>query len=391
MKKVANYCGAFLLFCLTYLTGRYGVDYGPHTRFAEKMDFSNIPEMLLKHSEPVWHTLTRLLNAFLPLKPKQCGLIVTAFAMAAAYLISSYYLRKFVKNVEEWKLLCLNTVYHLVSAIYMPWFNSRVYRGQGTPNIWHNPTQNMMRPFMILFFCMLIEELEPIVASGYKKNFPLKKGCVMALIMLLANLSKPAFAMVFFPGIFLLMLIWLVKTRFRSIKLAFQLLAVCLPAALTMLLQYFAIFKSGSGKGGKIIIAPFLVAGHSTPNVFFSMFLLYAFPLFMLIVVIIKRRFNSTHELLLCMLAVGTAEKWLLAEDGNRLYSGNMNWGYTAACTICWFIAVRDYASIYLGKDEKRETTFDKASFGILTFLLAYHLLSGIYYIYTIAVLGKGL
>lgn len=37
-----------------------------------------------------------------------------------------------------------------VQPIYIPWFNSLLFLGQGTPNIWDNPTNAATYPFTLL-------------------------------------------------------------------------------------------------------------------------------------------------------------------------------------------------------------------------------------------------
>lgn len=43
-----------------------------------------------------------------------------------------------------------------VSATYVPWYNTKIYLGQGTINIWHNATYITVKPFVIVCFLLFL-------------------------------------------------------------------------------------------------------------------------------------------------------------------------------------------------------------------------------------------
>ena len=93
------------------------------------------------------------------------------------------------------------------------------------------------------------------------------------------------------------------------------------------------------------------------------------------------------------MLAAGAAEKFLLAEGGSRLWHGNFSWGYILAVYLLWFISIRDFAAwkctfVHSSGVKKWISITAWVLCGVI--LLA-HLVSGIYYLYYLIVLGNGI
>ena len=381
----AEAIGALIIVLCTAFTSRLGVDYAPHVKAAADLDFSNLPEMFARHSEPMWHSLARLVAAILPIPLRYGGYLVSCLAMLAAFLIAVHYLKNEVGEGRKTQAVIFTTILYLVSALYVPFFNKYPYLGQGTPNIWHNPTQIMLRPFMVLFFIILTGEIKRIRETDFTANVSVKTGIWMAVILVMTNLAKPSFIQIFFPGIFFMMLCWLVRYHGRNFKMALQLVLVCLPSLFVFILQYLAIFKSGHGKGGGIAIMPFVAARAYTPSVTISFILLFAFPIAMLIIAARRKMLDEGNELSLWMLLMGFLMKILLAETGKRIYSGNFGWGYLAAATLVWYIAMRDYLRIFVGEGKEKGS-----SRTIANVLLGLHFISGIYYLIYLIVFVHG-
>ena len=137
------------------------------------------------------------------------------------------------------------------------------------------------------------------------------------------------------------------------------------------------------------MFAPFLVAGDNTPNLAISMLLVLAFPLLMTIIAAIKKSVTWGDIFGWFMFIWGQAWRLLLAEQGDRTYHGNFSWGFILGIYIIWFVAVRQYLKFYFSE----QMTGNKRGFGFIlaTLLLALHLISGIYYLFYIVVLGHTL
>ena len=289
------------------------------------------------------------------------------------------------------------TALSFASAIYVPWFNAKPYLGQGSPNPWHNPTTLIVRPIGLLIVMIVMGECLRVQRGGFRKKNGLRvwKGVLIAVLLLLSNLSKPSFVQIFYPAIFLLMFLWLFVYRGRNFPLGMQLLVCCLPSCALMGAQFFSAFYSGSNSDAAgVVFAPFKVAGLYTDNIAVSTLLVIAFPLLTCLFSIFRRTFDWTDFFAWLLLLVGMAEKFLLAESGSRMTHGNFNWGYILGLYFIWFSGIRLFTLWAHSLNEGAGGV--KKAVSIMTFslcgaVLGLHLLSGIYYLYYLIVLGNGI
>ena len=289
------------------------------------------------------------------------------------------------------------TALSFASAIYVPWFNAKPYLGQGSPNPWHNPTTLIVRPIGLLIVMIVMGECLRVQRGGFRKKNGLRvwKGVLIAVLLLLSNLSKPSFVQIFYPAIFLLMFLWLFVYRGRNFPLGMQLLVCCLPSCALMGAQFFSAFYSGSNSDAAgVVFAPFKVAGLYTDNIAVSTLLVIAFPLLTCLFSIFRRTFDWTDFFAWLMLLVGMAEKFLLAESGSRMTHGNFNWGYILGLYFIWFSGIRLFTlwahSLNEGAGGAKKAVSIMA-FSLCGAVLGLHLLSGIYYLYYLIVLGNGI
>jgi hypothetical protein len=271
----------------------------------------------------------------------------------------------------------------------VPFFNKEPFLGQGTPNIWHNPTTIAVRPIALLVFVLVSSIVIQSRREEFENNIPAGKAVAAGILLILSCLAKPSFVQVFYPAIFTLMVIWLIMYRGRNLKTALQLFLVCLPSLIVMILQFVNAFYSGSGKSGGLAIKPFVVAGARTRSIPISLLLLLAFPLLMLVITAVKKSLNWSDALAWLMLFWGLVWRLLLAEKGEREWHGNFSWGFMLASYLVWYCAVRNYLRHYFSE----QMTGNKRGFGFVlaTLVLALHLISGIYYIGYLVILGNGM
>lgn len=381
--------GCLILAFLTYETSRVGMDYDAHTKIALSLNLHDIAGTLRDHSEALWHICVRIYMKIFGLAPAVAAGAVSATAVCAAYLIACRYFRLKGNGINAGTAAVGGLILHLVCAVYVPWFNPKPYSGQGTPNIWHNPTTIMVRPLALAAFLLVCGEIEESRRSGFKKGPGWKKGIATALLLILCNMAKPSFVQIFYPALFLLMFIWLIAYRGKNIKLALELLLICLPSLAVMGLQFITAFSSGSAareSGSSVAIMPFAVVKLYTPNVWISLLLAIAFPLLMAFIAWGHRISDQASALAWLMLFSGFMERILLAETGERFTHGNFNWGFQLSLYFVWLIAMRDWLSLYIGRSGKKARG---AGFYISTAVLILHLASGLYYLYYLIVLGN--
>ena len=414
--------GAAAVFYAAYKVSYVSVDYGIHVDIVKELDWSDPVQMLKEHPEPVWHLLVRAVMRFGGFGAERAAGLVSGGLCAITYLLAAHFIYRAVgkgavtardtavnlsvranagaspgsgSGVSVAGAALFTLIFSLSSAIYVPWFNKKPYLGQGSPNPWHNPTTIMVRPIALFIFVLVMGECLRVQRSGFRKGQGLRiwKGILLTILLLLSNLSKPSFVQIFYPAIFLLMFLWLFVYHMRNFLLGMQLLVCCIPSVVLMGLQFLSAFygETNSDSAG-VVIAPFKVAGLYTKNIAFSTLLLLAFPLFIALCSIVRRTFDWTDAFAWIMLLAGMAEKFLLAENGSRLYHGNFNWGYILAVYLLWFVSIRDYTAWKCtfadGKGFRRAVSV--LAFVLGCVLLLAHLVSGIYYLYYLIVLGNG-
>ena len=305
------------------------------------------------------------------------------------YIIAFAAIRRTVPGLEAHEIAGLDLVLHLVGAAYVPLYNKEPYLGQGSPNIWHNPTTIVVRPIALLIFLLVVSIVIQAKKEDFENNIPAGRAVLTAILLVLSCLAKPSFVQVFYPAIFTLMVIWLIMYKGKNLKTALQLLLVCLPSLAVMILQFVIAFYGGNKNSGGITIAPFAVAGARTRSIPISMLLVLAFPLMMLLLSAIRKSFSWGDAFAWLLLLWGLVWRLLLAEKGERTWHGNFSWGYMLAVYIVWYMAVRNYLKFYFSE----QMTGNKRGVGFVlaTILLAAHLVSGIYYLIYLVVLGHGM
>ena len=283
--------GAAAVFYAAYKVSYVSVDYGIHVGIAEELDWSDPVQMLKEHPEPVWHILVRIAMKICRVNAQRAAGFVSGGLCALTYLIAAHFLHRAVgKGALKARDTAVNLsvkasaaaspgsasglsligvavftwLLSISSAIFVPWFNDKPYLGQGSPNPWHNPTTIMVRPIALLIFILVMGECVRVQRGGFRKGQGLRiwKGFLLALLLLLSNLSKPSFVQIFYPAIFLLMFLWLFVYRFRNFPLGMQLLLCCVPSVALMGLQFISAFYGNTNEDSAgVVFAPFKVAG----------------------------------------------------------------------------------------------------------------------------------
>ncbi len=381
--------GAAILFTCGFLTALVGIDYPPHEAIALSLTPSDPVGLFKAHPEPFWHLLTYFVCNVFHIRVEIAAGIVSGLLIVITYLIAYAAIRRTVPGLESYEAAGLDIVLHLSGAIYAWFFNKTPYLGQGSPNIWHNPTTIAVRPIALLVFVLVSFMVIKARKEEFENGIPLGTGILTSLLLILSCLAKPSFVQVFYPAIFTLMVIWLIMYKGKNLRTALQLFLVCLPSLIVMIMQFVIAFYSGNKGSGGITIAPFVVAGARTKSIPISLLLLLAFPLLMLILTAIRKSLTWSDALAWLMLFWGLVWRLLLAEKGERTYHGNFSWGFMLAAYLVWFTAVRSYLKLYFSE----QMTGNKRGVGFVlsSIVLLLHLVSGIYYLIYLIVLGNGM
>jgi hypothetical protein len=262
------------------------------------------------------------------------AVVIAALAVAAKAVLT--YRR--IREAGEVATALLAALALLFAMPLFNWWNvSRIYLGQISPNVWHNPTSIAVLPLAMLLF-----------AAASKLTIPDRPRHVAAAstLALLNGVTKPNYLLALIPC-------WLVqlalrpapepavaRSRWRSAAI----LAAALFAPTAGLLLWQAHrFKTG---GGGVALEPLAVWRLYSPNIPASIVLSVAFPLVVLLLCWPIARQQSRLVLAWSVLLVAVLQMALLAESGARWSHGNFFWGAYAANYILFVESAALLASL---------------------------------------------
>jgi hypothetical protein len=382
------------LLCICYFMVYHSVNYADSSdvigqlRDAMKINRRNIVGQYLTGQDILWHTLVRCVYLLPDFTRYDAACLVTSVTYASYYFICCAVLEREEMQLPDGLIPVACFVLCLVGPIYMPWYSERIYLGQDSPNPWHSPTQIMVKPFALLLFVMtamlynrLKDEKGNYALSVYRSK---KEAAAYTILIVLSEYAKPSCFQIIVPGLGILMLIDLIRSRGKSLLFSLKMAAAFVPGAILTAMKFFTAFYVDQGSGG-VEIAPFVVWRHYTKSIPISFLLLFAFPAFVFIMD--HRNFLKHTEgpLAVSVLASGMLMKGMLAEMGKRRWHGNFGWGYGLAATLVWFVAVKKFIRMMTG-DELSPKEYKIAAY-VGYSLLALHFITGIIYL---IMLGTG-
>lgn len=379
-----------ITFIISYLfTFRNLSDFNIHMETAKTF------HTVVNCSHAGWHFVTWLCYVMLPLSNINVAAALSSalFEMLMTYIVLVV-IRKYLPGMKYDRLICFLVL--MVGPIYLRFYNPEYYLGQGTPNIWHNPTTNAVRPIGLLILLLTFDYWKKLWNA--KKSELTTKELVIEQIELgvllgISVIIKPSFAMVYMPACAIVLLIKLVRDRFKSLpQLVMQHLFLLVPA-LIILLQYIKIYLFGgtnSSTDSGVAISLFASMKIYAPNVFLSQIFRISFPI--LIIILWNKKFFKDKACAFCSLLylVGFAEAALLTETGARATHGNFGWGSQLAATFLWIASVCFWLR-EMQVDMKNETIKKgsvKMKYIVTSLLLLWHAIAGIVY-YVVLIIDK--
>lgn len=381
-----------LLFFLSFLMAYHllcdldGSDLQAHLRMAQQMSGMQVLTELLSGRERLWHLCVKLLKKlWVPGLYAAC--LTTAASITAYYGICCGVLKRMLTHLNQALIPVASLTLCMVGPIFMPWYSERIYRGQDTPNVWHNPTQLLLRPFALLVTLLTIRIYQRLRQGDWPRQVYESRweAAAYAGLITLSVWAKPSYFQAAVPALGILMAVDLIRSRGKSFVPSLKVAAAYVPgAALTLMSFVSAFYTSEAGRG--VEIAPFDVWADSSRVIPVSILLLYAFPLFVLLVDWRNILPSTEGQLSLSMVLVSGAMKALLAETGERRYHGNFGWAWGITATLVWFLAFRRFLELMTG-DELPPKKYRVVAYVGWT-LLALHLFAGITY-YCVMVTGN--
>lgn len=319
-------------------------------------------EYYLPH--PLWHILTKGISEALFISIENAAVLSSSLLMLfwviLVYKLAEKVLKDFLKEQKlyrEFLLLSVTFVIAVVGPMYLPFYEVLIYKGQGSPNIWHNVTLWTVKPFALLAIVFSIEAL---------KSQSVKVASWAILSTILSVFAKPNFILIFLPALVVL-IIFCYRNRFALFF--FSVLSLFVGGIL--LYQ----FQHTYGHGSEIIFDFLGVWSLKTQNIGISIFLAIAFPLLFLL--LYQKAIESEFILLSWVqLSVGIMLFALFAEKGHKYFHGNFGWSYMLGLSFLYLFSILEFVKVF--------STFVFWKKFLLSTLLLYQTCVGIYYLWKI-------
>ena len=287
---------------------------------------------------PIFFKLGALFHLFVS-SPELCMAIAATVLNSFSAVVLKYYMNKSL-GIEESRssgrvrilkyLIVTAATFSIffVSMLYLP--NNQLlpglhfkYAGIFSPNPFHNATYMATRPFAIVAFFLFAH-----ILTGYEKETDWKENTLFGLFLLLTTMTKPSFTFVLVPTAGLIMVYRLFQCRFQNFRRSVYLGLVFLPTFVVLLYQFFGVFGPADGGERGIGFGIAEVWGIYSDNIFFSVCMAAAFPLFMLILHLKELGKNPFFRFSWQLFLVSFLEAFVLYEKGFRMKDFNFSWGY---------------------------------------------------------------
>lgn len=380
---------AALLFGSTLIIYRHEMslpltDLPVHANIASEFDFTDLHSITSRLAYPLWHLMVACLYRLgLPIDwaaPVVCSLCKTLTFLLTQRVLTGVCRGKAGENLLTFAALAVN----LVTAVYFPLVNEWVYRNIGSPNVWHNPTQQavLVSALMVVpLLCHCWYEFErrlPLEGDGL--TLPWGKVILLAVFLMGSLACKPTFLQALIPAAFVMFLFELCRHP-RSWRYFGQIVLAFLPAVAYFLLQYLyytgVVVEYTSGVEFGVSMADFLQMLKRT-------LMLSAFPLYAVACCYRKGMMKDRMIVLsLLMVFFSLLEGMAFRETGMREGHGNFTWAANSSSFMLWVVMTGVFLREFLtGLREKTLSTGRKVAYGVGWALAAWHLYSGVYYIF---------
>lgn len=282
---------------------------------------------------------------------------------------------------HETLLLLMTAALLLAAPIVRPWWAQRVYLGQISPNVWHNPTSIVCWPLVILLF---------FAADRFLRSGRPTTLVAVGLLAAASVLAKPNYFLAFAP-VFGLLALW--RFGLSRVWLLSQLALV--PTVLLLYWQLRASFEGPDAMRPGLHIAwmPLAAWRIYSDSIVLSLLFSLAFPLSY--VIVFRRSLQNRQLLFFAWAVMLSALVWTacFAEvntlDGSVSVDFNFSWGSHLAIFVLFLVTAADMllnpaATSAIGRASAARWTSK-----LPWWLLTAHAASGVFWIVRQAV-GRG-
>ena len=336
-------------------------DFATHSSWAVKELADPLYDKFFSY--PVWHFMVRGIYLLLPVGRECAAALVTAVCIGGTAGLLFLFLWRQLGKKLSWGRICLLDIGLLVlTALYMPWFNTEVYLGQSSPTIWHNPTNMAVKPIALAVFLWFMK------ICSREKEGSWTEFIILGAMLLLSCFIKPSFVQGFLPAAGGFLLIIFLKDYRTWFGICWKTAVSFLLPCVYFVIQYFSVFGGNTDRG--IGIAPFEVMKMDTAHPLISILQAAAFPLFVFLLTGWKKAFRDHYMLLAGLFYIVSLLEFILLIEVQEAASGNFEWALQLSLFVLFAVtAVRFYQSDAKGLARLAGNA-----------LLGYHCLSGIFY-----------
>jgi len=300
-------------------------------------------------------------------------MVMCYFSVAIIILKQLFQKRENENRKVIWMVGLATLLIMLVGPIFLFTFPNRMFLGYITGNRYDSPTYVLLKPFALLVFIFLIENL------FNKWNW--KKSIIMAVLVFCATLAKPNFTISIIPTLGLYLLVNF--KRLKEVNWKFIFLSILFPAFIVLLSQF--VINYAGDRGDRLLIAPFQAILVHVPNLYLEFILVLLSLLFPLAITILNwKKVNKQLDFQLGWLnfIIALIIGFVLAEE---IYLANNNvWNSPMiAIFLIFFVTVKYWMNDLITTFEQKKKMVTTQI--ITTSLLGLHLICGIiYYIATL-------
>ena len=363
------------------------VDFSVHMNIAGDFDFSDLHTITSRLAYPMWHLLVSIIYQLgVPLH--WAAIFVSVLCKAVAYALVYWLVDTLsMRQAKRWAVALLSLAAVTVTGLWIRPVSWCVYKGVGSPNVWHNPTQLAVSAAMLMVMPWLVHcwcEFERALSDG-RRNVMLPWWKVVVLIILtMGSLAcKPTFMQALLPAAFVMYLVELIrhKSEWRYFG---QIVVAFLPAVAYFLLQYLyytgVVVEFTSGVEIGITAQSAWLAVRNT-------LMMSACP-FMALVACWRKGMLKDRSLLLALLmtAFSVLEAMAFRETGLREGHGNFTWAANSSSMYLWVVMLGVFLRSFLSDRKNGMTALRKIGYALTAALFAWHVVSGVYYIWHLLV-----
>lgn len=368
--------------------GYEGTDFYVHSMIASEFNFADLHSITSRLSYPLWHLCVAVVYQLgMPLA--WAAALVSAMCKMLALFLTQRIISGIVGDkARQWIVTLLSFLLMVITAVRIPSINIFVYKGIGSPNVWHNPTQQAVTVAMLLCIPYLVHcwcEFERMVSEKKDKiMLPWPKVLCLAVLLMASLACKPTFMQALLPAAFVMFFVELIRHR-QQWRYFGQIIIAFLPAVAYFLLQYLyytgVVVEYTSGVQIGITLESMTVAIRNT-------LMMSAFPLFSVIICYRKGMFKDRMLVIgLLMTLFSVIEAMAFRETGMRYGHGNFTWAANSSSFFIWVLMIGILIKTFATDvKQKQMTLVRKVGYGISFALFAWHLYSGIFYLYYLLV-----